>query len=247
MKHSPATCGALLDGGALCDTTPLPGPQHQGRCFRHSPAKCGASLDGGALCDTTPQPGSKHQGRCILHSPKIQAEIQVLMENSADYGVNRKTLLSFVDKWACEGSLCYIFFAGYGRFDDERSSNMEKLGKIVREQGKHVADFEEHELTVSFSQELAAECSYPPEYNKDKGETFSEKLGPCARKSALTLEQEMVGNIKCNNKVGGGGGCPPKHRWGCSIATTSVIILVPASNVTNGSSASRRAACVENC
>ena len=93
-------------------------------------------------------------------------------------------------------------------------------------------------MTVSFHQELAEEHSFPPIYNKELGETYSEKLGPCARKSALMLEKEVVQMIQCNNKNGGGGGCPPKERLACSIATTSVIILVPLNHLapanTNG-------------
>jgi hypothetical protein len=127
-------------------------------------------------------------------------------------------------------SVAYVFFAGYDRLDQERSSNMEKLGKVVRDLGKDLSEFERHELTVSFCQELDEEFTFPPKYNKQEGETYSEKLGPCARKSALMLEREMVDQIRCSNKIGGGGGKPPKYRWGCSIATTSVIILVPCSN-----------------
>ena len=109
------------------------------------------------------------------------------------------------------------------------------------EEGKYFTDFQQHELTVSFHEELDEDnYPFPPIYDKEKGETFSVMLGPCARKSALMLEREVVNNIKCNNKNGGGGGSPPKYRWGCSVATTSVIILVPNSNshsssVSNGS------------
>jgi hypothetical protein len=107
----------------------------------------------------------------------------------------------------------------------------------VRELGKHVVDFVRHELTVSFHEQLDEEHSFPPKYNKQVRETYSDKLGPCARKSALMLERVMVNQIRCSNKTGGGGGGPPKYRWGCSIATTSVIILVPRSN-SDSSSAS---------
>jgi hypothetical protein len=115
-------------------------------------------------------------------------------------------LLSFSNKFLCEESIAYVFFAGYGRLDQERISNLEKLGKVVRELGKHVAEFVRHELTVSFSQELDEEFTFPPKYNKQEGEKYSEKLGPCARKSALMLEREMVDKIRCSNKIGGGGG-----------------------------------------
>ena len=107
---------------------------------------------------------------------------------------------------------------------------MDKLTKVVEEAGKSIKDFEINELTVSFYQELSDEDPFPPEYDKDKREKYSEMLGPCARTSALLLEKEVVSKISCSNKTGGGGGGPPKYRWGCSVATTSVIILVPHSN-----------------
>ena len=65
------------------------------------------------------------------------------------------------------------------------------------------------------------------DYDKAKGETFSAALGSCARTSALALEKEVVCIIDCNNKTGGGGGRPPLERENCSVATTSIIILVP--------------------
>ena len=111
--------------------------------------------------------------------------------------------------------------------------------KVAEGKGKSIDDFEINELTVSFDQELSPEYRFPPEYDIDEGGKYSDMLGPCARKSALMLEKEVVHKIRCNNKTGGGGGAPPKYRWGCSVATTSVIILVPRSN-SGSSSASDR-------
>ena len=231
--HSPAECGHSVDGGLLCTTTPLPGLMHELRCYVHSPAECGHIKGDGSRCTNTPRSGSK----CCLHSPEIQQEIEILKGNCADYDTNHARLVVFSNKFLCEGSIAFVFFAGYGRLVPETNSNIEKLEKVVREQGKHVADFVRHELTVSFNQKLDEEHSFPPEYDKQKGETYFKMLGQCARKSALTLEKEMVNIITCSNKISGGGGSPPKYRWGCSIATTSIIILVPRSN-SDSSSAS---------
>ena len=163
--------------------------------------------------------------RCMRCSPKMQAELKSIMEHSASYPVNRNAVLSFVNDFEGEYTFSYVFFAGPGRYDDERKSNMDKLEELVKGKDKRMEDFDAHEIAVNFAEELPQEFPFPPK--KAEGETFSAALGSCARTSALALEKEVVCIIDCNNKTGGGGGRPPLERENCSVATTSVIILVP--------------------
>ena len=158
-------------------------------------------------------------------SPKLLAQYQSIMKNCPDYATNKNEILAFVDEYAGENTLSYVFFAGHGRYNDERKSNMDKLEELVKGKDKTMEDFDAHEIAVNFAEELPQEFPFPPE--KAEGETFSAALGSCARTSALALEKEVVCIIDCNNKTGGGGGRPPLERENCSVATTSVIILVP--------------------
>ena len=158
-------------------------------------------------------------------SPKLLAQYQSIMKNCPDYATNKNEILAFFDEYAGEDTLSYVFFAGHGRYNDERKSNMKKLKKLVKGNGQRMEDFDAHEMTVYFVEKLPQEAPYPPK--KAEGETFSAALGSCARTSALALEKEVVCIIDCNNKTGGGGGRPPLERENCSVATTSIIILVP--------------------
>ena len=170
---------------------------------------------------------NKRKFRCMHCSSKMQAELKSIMEHNASYPVNRNAALSFVDDFEGEYTFAYVFFAGPGRYDDERKSNMDKLEELVKGKDKRMEDYEVHELVVYFFKDLPQGCSFPPVYDKAKGERYSDALGPCARKYALMLEKELVNLINCNNERGGGAGRPPVDKKGCSVAATSVIILVP--------------------
>ena len=169
----------------------------------------------------------KQRYYCVHCSPKMQAELKSIMEHSASYPVNRNAALSFIDDFEGEYAFAYVFFAGYGRYDVERKLNMEKLEELVKGNGQRMEDYEVHELTVYFIKDLPQGCSFPPVYDKAQGERYSDALGPCARTYGLMLEKELVNLIDCNNKTGGGAGRPPVDKKGCSVAATSVIILVP--------------------
>ena len=149
------------------------------------------------------------------------------MKNCPDYATNKNEILAFFDEYAGEDTLSYVFFAGHGRYNDERKSNMDKLEELVKGKDKRMEDYEVHELAVYFFKDLPQGCSFPPVYDKAKGERYSDALGPCARNYALMLEKELVNLINCNNERGGGAGRPPVDKKGCSVAATSVIILVP--------------------
>ena len=159
-------------------------------------------------------------------SPKLLAQYQSIMENCAgDYATNKNEILAFFDKYAGEDTLSYVFFAGHGRYDDERKSNMEEAQEAGEGKWSENGRFRCSRDDGLFCEKLPQEAPYPPK--KAEGETFSAALGSCARTSALALEKEVVCIIDCNNKTGGGGGRPPLERENCSVATTSIIILVP--------------------
>ena len=204
MRSTCKECG----GASICE---------HGR-VRSTCKECG----GASICEH-----GRRRSRCKECSPKLQAQYQLIMEKcaGADYATNKNEILAFVDEYAGEDTLSYVFFAGHGRYNDERKSNMDKLKELVKGKDKRMEDFDAHEIAVNFAEELPQEAPYPPK--KAEGETFSAALGSCARTSALALEKEVVCIIDCNNKTGGGGGRPPLERENCSVATTSIIILVP--------------------